>query len=175
MLEDFEDELESAYEYHNEHKGRRCRSCSSKKRVKIIEKSCEKMRDRYEDKFDSDDKDYCFIYLTAIPMIGVKEVHEGVSQESHQEALDTPSPTLELAHGVVENDDHYLHEKHLCDEDDVVENFLHCLNDDVIDVDVVKHIDVMHDVNECDGDDHFDHWDGYDLLGKKSTKESPES
>ena len=156
-LDDFEVLLEDAYEYHKVHKGRRCRSCSSKKKVKMLEKACEKLRYRYEDKFESDsDDDYCFIYPTVMPMIGVKEVYEGVSQESHQEALDTPSRTLELAHGVVENDDHYLHEKHLCDEDDVVENFFHCLNDDVIDVDDVKHIDVMHDINGCDDDDHFD-------------------
>ena len=50
-LDDFEVFLEDAYEYHKEHEGTRCRSCSSKKRVRMLEKSCVKLREKYESEF----------------------------------------------------------------------------------------------------------------------------
>lgn len=38
-FDDFEVLLESAYEYHKEHKGRRCRSCSSKEEGEDVRES----------------------------------------------------------------------------------------------------------------------------------------
>ena len=103
-LEEFGEVPEDAFEYHEGHKGNRCKSCSSKKRVRMLEKACEKLREKYEDEFESsDDDDDYFSYQMGMPMIGVKGVQMGVSQESQQNPIDTPSPTLELAHGEVKN------------------------------------------------------------------------
>ena len=92
-LEDFEDVLESAYEYHECHMGCRCRSCSSKKRVKMLIKSCTKLREKYEDKFESDDDDDDWLVHCCMPVIEVKEIIEGKSQASQQNPRKTPGQT----------------------------------------------------------------------------------
>ena len=77
-LEYFEDVIESTCAYHEGHMGRRCQSCSSKKRVKMLMKSCTKLREKYEDEFESSDDDDW--WDVPMPMIEVKEIAKGKSQ-----------------------------------------------------------------------------------------------
>lgn len=62
-LDRFQDFLESAYEWHDDHKRRRSRSCSSKKRVARLERACEALHEKYEDELEGDssesDDEWC--------------------------------------------------------------------------------------------------------------------
>ena len=51
-LADFEDDLENAYEWLDNHKGDRQKSCSSRKSIGKLQKACEKLRDASEDEFN---------------------------------------------------------------------------------------------------------------------------
>lgn len=53
-LDAFEDDLDSAFEYHEDREGRRSRYCSSKKRVARLKKSCEELHERHEDELEGD-------------------------------------------------------------------------------------------------------------------------
>ncbi|MCO5577532.1 hypothetical protein L7F22_031363 [Adiantum nelumboides] len=59
-LADFEDDLENAFEWLDNHRGDMQKSCSSRKSIKRLQKACEKLRDTFEDEFEgglSDDDD----------------------------------------------------------------------------------------------------------------------
>ncbi|MCO5547904.1 hypothetical protein L7F22_001358 [Adiantum nelumboides] len=107
-LEDFEDDLERAYEWLNNHKGKRRTSCSSRKEVRKLQKACERLRDAYVAEFEdesSDDDDGWVGLETDILHVEIlkveeKEVQKEVGQESLKQPLDTPTLPLECAHRV---------------------------------------------------------------------------
>ncbi|MCO5572685.1 hypothetical protein L7F22_026443 [Adiantum nelumboides] len=107
-LEDFEDDLERAYEWLTNHKGKRRTSCSSRKEVKNLQKACDRLRDAYAAEFEdelSDDDDgwvglVTDIHYAGIPKVEEKEVQKEVGQESLKIPLDTPTLPLECAHRV---------------------------------------------------------------------------
>ncbi|KAI5054262.1 hypothetical protein GOP47_0030844 [Adiantum capillus-veneris] len=111
-LDDFEDDLENAYEWPDDHKGDRRKSCSSRKKVFKLKKACEKLRDAYENEFEGDssaDDDDGWrmghvIHQVGIPNMEEKEVQKEVGQKSLEEPLDTPNLPLEYTHGVQEED-----------------------------------------------------------------------
>lgn len=109
-LDDFEDDLENAYEWLDNHKGDKQKSCSSRKKIGKLQKVCERLRDAYEDEFygESSDDDDIWIdmefdnHQMGIPRMEEKEVKKEVSQRSLEKPLDTPTLPLEYAHGVEE-------------------------------------------------------------------------
>ena len=50
-LEEFEDLLEEVYEWHDDRKGKRHKSCSSKMMVSMLDKACDRLREKFEDEF----------------------------------------------------------------------------------------------------------------------------
>ena len=56
-LDDFKDDLESAYKWLDDHEGKRRKSCSSRKKVWMLLKACERLRDAYEDEFKGESSD----------------------------------------------------------------------------------------------------------------------
>ena len=108
-LDAFERDLESAFEYHEDREGRRSKSCSSMKRVAKLQSACEALHEKYEDKFedDSSDSDDEWCVPSCMQVIEAKEVDEGKSQESQQNPIKTPSPTVELAHGASKNEESF--------------------------------------------------------------------
>ncbi|MCO5601336.1 hypothetical protein L7F22_055456 [Adiantum nelumboides] len=95
-LDDLECLLEDALEYIYEYKGRKLKSCSTKKGIK-----CLHLREKFEEEFgfdeSSDDEDDEWEYLMGVSKSQGKGVQVGgVSQRSHQEPIDTPKPTLEI-------------------------------------------------------------------------------
>ncbi|MCO5560736.1 hypothetical protein L7F22_014356 [Adiantum nelumboides] len=94
-----------------DHKSKRRKSCSSRKKVCILQKACERLRDAYEDVFkmdssdDDDDDDECVYMLPlshemGIPKMEEKEVQKEVGKKSLEEPLDTPILPQECAHEV---------------------------------------------------------------------------
>ena len=65
-LDAFERELEDACEYLDDHKGRRRRSCSTKKGMRMLQKACAHLREKCEEKFESEessddeDEEWCY-------------------------------------------------------------------------------------------------------------------
>ena len=113
-LYDFEEDLDNAYEWLDDHTRDQKNSCSSRKKVCILQKACERFRDTYKDVFkessndDDDDEGWLcikpIIHQVGIPKMEEKEVQKEVGQESLEEPLDTPSLPLEYAHRVGEVD-----------------------------------------------------------------------
>lgn len=57
-LDGLENELESAYEWCDHHKGESRKSCANRKKVSCLQKACEKLRDVFEEVFElSEDED----------------------------------------------------------------------------------------------------------------------
>ncbi|MCO5575122.1 hypothetical protein L7F22_028919 [Adiantum nelumboides] len=141
-LEDFEDDLERAYEWLTNHKGKRRTSCSSRKEVRKLQNACDRLRDAYVVEFEdesSDDDDRWVgletdIHHVGIPKMEEKEVQKEVGQESLKLPLDTPTLPLECAHRVeteypllklmsvlsLVNEIYYLEEKQIIHIKDVV-------------------------------------------------------
>ncbi|MCO5570343.1 hypothetical protein L7F22_024062 [Adiantum nelumboides] len=107
-LEDFEDDLQRAYEWLTGHKRKRRTSCSSRKEVRKLQKACERLRDAYaaafEDELSDDDDGWVYLEMNIhhvwIPKVEEKEVQKEVGQESLKQPLDTPTLPLECAHRV---------------------------------------------------------------------------
>ncbi|MCO5603693.1 hypothetical protein L7F22_057844 [Adiantum nelumboides] len=104
---DFEDDLENAFEWLEDHKGERRKSCSSRKKVCFLQKACERLRDAYEDDFkmESSDDDECVYMLPlshemGIPKMEEKEVQKEIGKKSLEEPLDTPIIIVECTHEV---------------------------------------------------------------------------
>ena len=96
-LDAFERELEDACEYLDDHKGRRHRSCSTKKGMRMLQKACAHLREKCEEKFESeessDDEDEEWCYPVRGVLVQGKGVQVGASQRSHQKLIETPIPT----------------------------------------------------------------------------------
>ncbi|MCO5569012.1 hypothetical protein L7F22_022718 [Adiantum nelumboides] len=108
-LNDFEDDLHNAFEWLENHKGERRKSCSSRKKVCILQKACERLRDAYENELKREssggDDDGCVYMLPlshemGIPKMEEKEVQKEADKKSLEEPLDTPILPLECAHEV---------------------------------------------------------------------------
>ena len=99
-LDSFEERLDDACEYHEMHKGRKKKTCSSKKRIARLQEACDALREKYEDEFESnssEDEDDEWGYPMGTLMSQGKGVQvEGVSQRSHQKSTDTPKPTSKI-------------------------------------------------------------------------------
>ena len=69
-LDDFEEDLDNAYAYLDDHTGHRRKSCSSRKKVCILQEACERFRDAYKDAFkessSDDDDDEGWLYMEPI-------------------------------------------------------------------------------------------------------------
>ena len=95
-LDAFEEMLDDAYAYHEKPQRKKKRTCSSKKRIARLQSACEVLHEKYEDEFESessDDEEEEWIYPLGVPLIEVKGVNMGVSQRSHQNPIETPTPT----------------------------------------------------------------------------------
>ncbi|MCO5552836.1 hypothetical protein L7F22_006353 [Adiantum nelumboides] len=110
-LDDLEYELEKAYEWLDDHKGDKRKSCSSRKKVCMLQKACERLRDAYEDEFEEESSDedddgwVCMeslVHQVGIPKMEEKETKKEADQKSLEEPLDNPILPLECAHGVEE-------------------------------------------------------------------------
>ncbi|KAI5056282.1 hypothetical protein GOP47_0028100 [Adiantum capillus-veneris] len=107
-LEDFEEDLERAYEWLTNHKGKRRTSCSSKKEVRKFHEACERLRDafavEFKDELSDDDDGWVGletdIHHVGIPKVEEKEVQKEAGQESLILPLDTPTLPLECSHRV---------------------------------------------------------------------------
>ncbi|MCO5581297.1 hypothetical protein L7F22_035176 [Adiantum nelumboides] len=100
-LDDLECLLEDALEYTYEYKGRRMKSCSTKKGIRCLQKACLHLRDKFEEEFgfdeSNDDEDEEWSYPMGVSTSQGKGVQVGrVSQRSHQEPTDTPKPTSNI-------------------------------------------------------------------------------
>ncbi|MCO5561430.1 hypothetical protein L7F22_015051 [Adiantum nelumboides] len=92
-LEDFEDDLERAYEWLTNHKGKRRTSCFSRKEVRKLQEACDRLRDAYAAEFEdelSDDDDGWVglemeIHHVGIPKVDEKEVQKEEKQIIHIE------------------------------------------------------------------------------------------
>ncbi|MCO5572868.1 hypothetical protein L7F22_026627 [Adiantum nelumboides] len=110
-LDDLEYELEKAYEWLDDHKGDKRKSCSSRKKVCMLQKACERLRDAYEDEFEEESSDedddgwVCMeslVHQVGIPKMEEKETKKEAGQKSLEEPLDNLILPLESAHGVEE-------------------------------------------------------------------------
>ncbi|MCO5562965.1 hypothetical protein L7F22_016601 [Adiantum nelumboides] len=110
-LDDLEYELEKAYEWLDDHKGDKRKSCSSRKKVCMLQKACERLRDAYEDEFEEESSDedddgwVCMeslVHQVGIPKMEEKETKKEAGQKSLEEPLDNLILPLECAHGVEE-------------------------------------------------------------------------
>ncbi|MCO5559699.1 hypothetical protein L7F22_013300 [Adiantum nelumboides] len=110
-LDDLEYELEKAYEWLDDHKGDKRKSCSSRKKVCMLQKACERLRDAYEDEFEEESSDedddgwVCMeslVHQVGIPKMKEKETKKEAGQKSLEEPLDNLILPLECAHGVKE-------------------------------------------------------------------------
>ncbi|MCO5580718.1 hypothetical protein L7F22_034588 [Adiantum nelumboides] len=110
-LDDLEYELEKAYEWLDDHKGDKRKSCSSRKKVCMLQKACERLRDAYEDEFEEESSDedddgwVCMeslVHQVGIPKMEEKETKKEAGQKSLEEPLDNLILPLECAHGVKE-------------------------------------------------------------------------
>ena len=109
-LADFEDDLENAYEWLENHKGDKQKSCSNRKSIGKLQKACEKLRDAFEDEFNGESSEDDDIWVgmefdnhqMGIPRMEEKEVQKEVGQKSLEKPLDTPTLPLKCAHGVEE-------------------------------------------------------------------------
>lgn len=106
----FEDTLESAYAYLDDHEGRKVKSCSSLRKIGKLRKACTKLREMYESESedrDLSDEELGYIAVICHMQMGIpKEKEMGVQKEvgqKSQEPLDTPNLTLECAHKVIED------------------------------------------------------------------------
>ncbi|MCO5567102.1 hypothetical protein L7F22_020787 [Adiantum nelumboides] len=110
-LDDLEYELEKAYECLDDHKGDKRKSCSSRKKVCMLQKACERSRDAYEDEFEEESSDedddgwVCMdslVHQVGIPKMEEKETKKETGQKSLEEPLDNLILSLECAYGVEE-------------------------------------------------------------------------
>ncbi|MCO5570992.1 hypothetical protein L7F22_024723 [Adiantum nelumboides] len=110
-LDDLKYELEKAYEWLDDHKGDKRKSCSSRKKVCMLQKACERLRDAYEDEFEEESSDedddgwVCMeslVHQVGIPKMEEKETKKEAGQKSLEEPLDNLILPLECAHGVEE-------------------------------------------------------------------------
>ncbi|MCO5571363.1 hypothetical protein L7F22_025101 [Adiantum nelumboides] len=110
-LDDLEYELEKAYEWLDDHKGDKRKSCSSRKKICMLQKACERLRDAYEDEFEEESSDedddgwVCMeslVHQVGIPKMEEKEKKKEAGQKSLEEPLDNLILPLECAHGVEE-------------------------------------------------------------------------
>ncbi|MCO5554867.1 hypothetical protein L7F22_008404 [Adiantum nelumboides] len=110
-LDDLEYELEKAYEWLDDHKGDKRKSCSSRKKVCMLQKACERLRDAYEDEFEEESSDedddgwVCMeslVHQVGIPKMEEEETKKEAGQKSLEEPLDNLILPLECAHGVEE-------------------------------------------------------------------------
>ncbi|MCO5596351.1 hypothetical protein L7F22_050412 [Adiantum nelumboides] len=110
-LDDLEYELEKAYEWLDDHKGDKRKSCSSRKKICMLQKACERLRDAYEDEFEEESSDedddgwVCMeplVHQVGIPKMEEKETKKEAGQKSLEEPLDNLILPLECAHGVEE-------------------------------------------------------------------------
>ncbi|MCO5579333.1 hypothetical protein L7F22_033188 [Adiantum nelumboides] len=110
-LDDLEYELEKAYEWLDDHKGDKRKSCSSRKKVCMLQKACERLRDAYEDEFEEESSDedddgwVCMeslVHQVGIPKMEEKETKKEAGQKSLEEPLDNLILPLECAHGMEE-------------------------------------------------------------------------
>ncbi|MCO5557576.1 hypothetical protein L7F22_011142 [Adiantum nelumboides] len=110
-LDDLEYELEKAYEWLDDHKGDKRKSCSTRKKICMLQKACERLRDAYEDEFEEESSDedddgwVCMeslVHQVGIPKMEEKETKKEASQKSLEEPLDNLILPLECAHGVEE-------------------------------------------------------------------------
>ena len=95
-LNAFERLLEGAWDFLEGYEGRRVKSCSTKKGIRRLQKSCLHLKEKCEEKFESDessdDEGEEWSYPMGVPMIEAKGVHVGMGQRSQQNSLDTPNP-----------------------------------------------------------------------------------
>ncbi|MCO5599747.1 hypothetical protein L7F22_053854 [Adiantum nelumboides] len=104
-LEDFEDDLETAYEWLTNHNRKRRTSCCSRKEVRKLQEACDRLRDAYVAEFEdesSDDDDGWVGLEIGIHHVGISkmEVQKEVGQESLKLPLDRPTLPLECARRV---------------------------------------------------------------------------
>ncbi|MCO5552875.1 hypothetical protein L7F22_006394 [Adiantum nelumboides] len=110
-LDDLEYELEKAYEWLDDRKRDKRKSCSSRKKVCMLQKACERLRDAYEDEFEEESSDedddgwVCMeslVHQVGIPKMEEKETKKEAGQKSLEGPLDNLILPLECAHGVEE-------------------------------------------------------------------------
>ena len=130
-LDDLECLLDDALEYLSEHKGRKLKSCSTKKGMRCLQKACTYLEEKYEDRFDLDesssDDEEEWSYPMGVPVIEKKGVKEGVSQGSHQNPIQAPKPTLGFNHNEVNLQSRNLIE--MCDPYNVCVDRRECVSE----------------------------------------------
>lgn len=109
-LDKFEEILEKAYAWVEDHEGKKLKSCSSLKKVSKLQKAGTKLRETYEseseDSDSSDEEGICmesFCHQMGMPKMEVMGVREEAGQKSLEKLFPTPKLTLECAYKMVED------------------------------------------------------------------------